>query len=162
MSCNRNYCKTESFFSIYQTRFEANKLGDDFVKNDLELKQKIFSTLCISRVIKKILIVEYGSATQSFFSRGLLFTYDDSKTYNYRIKDGKVIASKGSNDYFDLNKILLTVKKDFSSAKTKMDMSYDDFADAPIVNVLLYDSLMPQKFDRFSFPIVVWDSLHSR
>src|SRR5215213_7830255 len=101
LSCTRNFCTKETFYSIYQTRFHEKNLDDNFVKSDLEIKQKIFSTLCISNKIKKMLIVEYRNATQSFYSRGLLFTYDDSKTYYYRIKDGEVITGERSNGYVD-------------------------------------------------------------
>jgi hypothetical protein len=162
LSCNRDSCKQENFYSIYQTRFEVSKLNDEFVKNDLEIKRKIFSTLCISNRLQKMLIIEWKSGTQSFYSRGLLFTYDDSKTYYFKMRDGEVIAGKGSDGNVDLDKILIQVKNDFSGEKIKMGKNHNDIFDAPIVNVLLYDSLMPGKFDSFNSPIVLWDSLLSQ
>jgi hypothetical protein len=107
-----------------------------------------------------MLIVEDRNATQLFFSRGLLFTYDDSTIYYYQMKEGKIKAGMGNNGYNDLNKILVNVKKDFSAAKAKIGKKYEDIFDAPIVNVLLYEVLNPSKFDSFSFPIVVGDSLY--
>lgn len=152
LSCNRKVCENDNFYSTYQTRFQNTQIAEGFVKSDLELKQEIFSTLCISNKIKKLLIVECQNATESFYSRGLLYSYDDSKTYYYRRRDGKVIAGKGNNGYSDLNNILLKVRKDFSSEKAKLDKNYDDISDAPIVDVTLYDSLGFKKFDSFSFP----------
>ena len=70
--------------------------------------------------------------------------------------NGKVIAGKGYNGNVTLNKILLRLKKNFSQEKINLDKPYDDIFDASMVNVLLYDSLMPKKFESFSFPIVVW------
>jgi hypothetical protein len=160
LSCSRNVCKTETFYSIYQARFHDKELSNNFVKGDLDSKKKVFSTLCISKKINKMLIVEDRNATQLFFSRGLLFTYDDSTIYYYQMKEGKIKGGIGNNGYSDLNKILVNVKKDFSAAKAKIGKKYEDIFDAPIVNVLLYDVLNPSKFDSFSFPIVVGDSLY--
>lgn len=162
LSCNRNFCKGENFYSVYQTRFDGNEFNNDFVKHDLDIKQKIFTEACLPSNLKKMLIVEYRGGTQSFYSKGLLFTYEDSKTYYFKILNGKVIAGKGYNGNVTLNKILLRLKKNFSQEKINLDKPYDDIFDASMVNVLLYDSLMPKKFESFSFPIVVWDSLLSR
>jgi hypothetical protein len=160
-SCSRNYCTHETLYSIYQTRFKEQKSDGDFVKTDLEIKQKIFSALCISHDIKKMIIVEFANATQAFYSRGLLFTYDDSKTYYYNIKNGHVIAGKGNNGYNELARILSAVKNDYSNAEAKIKLNHVNYFDVPIVNVLLYDSSQYKKFSSFSFPIII-DSLPSR
>ena len=162
LSCNRKFCGNENFYSVYQTRFEGNGFNNDFVKHDLDIKQEIFSALCLSSKLKKVLIVEYRGGTQSYYSKGLLFTYDDSKTYYFKILNGKVIAGKGYNGNVALNKILLHLKKNFSEERINLDKSYDNIFDASMVNVLQYDSLRSEKFESFSFPIVVLDSLLSR
>lgn len=159
LSCSRSTCVHQTFYSIYQNRFQEEKFDENFVRGDSAIKKKIFSLLCISHQIKKMLIVEYGDETHSFYSQGLLFTYDDCKTYYYRIKNDKIVAGEGKNNFHYLNKILLRAKNDFLSLKKKIDSNKRNVFDSPIINILLYDSSLNPKFDRFSFPIIIADSV---
>jgi hypothetical protein len=159
-SCSRNFCKA-SFYIIYQTQFQSSELDDDFVKTDLRFKYEIFSSLCIPDNIDKMLIVEYQNATEAWYSRGLIYTYDDSKTYYFKIMNGKAVAGKGSGGNTDLVNILRETKESFNEEKIKLSTNYGNIYDAPTVNILLYDSLQAGRFNSFNFPIVVWDRFHS-
>lgn len=156
LSCQSGYCDQRNFYRIYKTRFEDKKMEADFVVVDLELKKKIFLNLCFSDSIKKALIVEYRESTQSYYSRGLLFCYDNLKLYYFKIADNKVRVGNGLGGNLDLNKILTKVKSHFLSEKERMRKNYDDVFDSPVVNIVLYDSSLPYKFDGFDFPIVRW------
>jgi hypothetical protein len=159
LSCDRKLCANDNFYSVYGKRFEASSFNSDFVNSDLELKRKIFSELCIPSNVKRMLLVEYRDAAQGFYSQGLLFTYEDAKTYYFKVKDRGVIAGKGSTNNSDLNKILFYMKENFANAKTILNKDYSKIHDAPIINVILYDSSKVIKFDSFNFPIVAADSL---
>ncbi|MCB9059866.1 MAG: hypothetical protein H6627_14970 [Calditrichae bacterium] len=157
-SCNRNFCEGETFYSVYRERFAEVKVSEDFVQNDSEIKKAIFSSLCLKSNIKKMLIVEWRNGLQSFFSRGLLFTYDDSSTYYFTTRKDKTITGKGVGKNEDLNEVLLQVKEDFFKQKIRMDKNYDDVFDASVMNVVLFDSYSKKRFESFSFPSFKWNA----
>jgi hypothetical protein len=156
ISCNRFYCEKESFYNIYQKKYDAKELYHVQTKNDLQVKRSIFEKLCISNNVNSLLILEAGTSLSYTPSRGLIFNYDNSLVYYYNLINGKIFTGKGYGKNTDLHKILLLLRKDFEKIKKIAEQGgYDDIADSPIVDVTLYKCIPDSSFIQFSFPIVI-------
>jgi hypothetical protein len=153
-SCSRKECTNGSFYNVYKEKY----LGKDTSKNvdivsDLRIKTIVFSKLCIGNSRKKVLMVESRASSKSFFSNGLIFIYDDSSTYNYKLQNQEILCEKGKGKNIELNRILEKLKKNFQNVASKLQEKSEKIPtfDGVIINTILFDNTSSDKIKEYSF-----------
>lgn len=155
-SCNRKLCSSNSFYSVYENLYLGKDTSNNNIIEDLEIKKSVFSRLCIPNNYKKVLLVESQNSTNSFFSNGLIYVYDDSTTYYYELAKGKIKCGEGTNKNIQLDNLLKKVKNNFEieGQEIKRYNEKENLRDAPFVRLTLFATESEEKIKSISFNFV--------